>query len=120
MFYVILFLQLLLPVAVTFESKLIFWICITLNLSVRNAVTYIKVNESRYMSNMEYPYIFPPAKIYWKKYWWKINIDGINSEKFLRDSLTTNNAIYCDSLTLSKTDSNTYIEINIQTAQIII
>ena len=30
-----------------FEGKLVFWFCITLNLSVRIAVKYIKVNKSR-------------------------------------------------------------------------
>ena len=38
-------------------------------------------------------------------------------KSFLTDPLTTNNAVYFDSLTLRKTDTNTCIEINIQIAQ---
>ena len=32
-------------------------------------------------SNMGKSQTFPPGKIYWKKYWEKINIDTTNKEK---------------------------------------
>ena len=48
-------------------------------------------------------YTFPPGKIYWKKYSEKINTVLTRSieKNFLIDPLTTNNAIYRDSLVLN-------------------
>ena len=33
------------------------------------------------ISNVGLPHTFPPGKIYWKKYWEKLNNDTINWEK---------------------------------------
>ena len=38
------------------------------------------------INNLGSPHPFPPAKIYWKKYWENINIDTINWEKLFDKS----------------------------------